>query len=237
MGSLDFKVWSHQHGVVGVPVVIAGGGETGYHLPSTLEGQRFGVVLMEQDLQRCELLASHLNETVVVHRDATRRSNLEEERIGSADVFIACTGDDENNIMAAVEARDIGAKKVITLVGRPDYAQVVGKLGIDQVVSPREVVAKQVLGYLSQGPVVSRTPLGEESGLCILEIDLPEGSRAAEHVLANLPLPDQCLIAAVIRQDFTQVPGGDDRLQEGDTAIVLASCDVVEDVVGIFARD
>ena len=218
-------------------VVIAGGGETGYHLASTLEGQQFGVVLMEQDLQRCEFLASHLSETVVVHRDATRRSNLEEERIGSADVFIACTGDDENNIMAAVEARDIGAKKVITLVGRPDYAQVVGKLGIDQVVSPREVVAKQVLGYLSQGPVVSRTPLGEESGLCILEIDLPEGSRATEHVLANLPLPDQCLIAAVIRQDFTQVPGGDDRLQEGDTAIVLASCDVVEDVVGIFARD
>ena len=215
-------------------VVIAGGGETGYHLAAALEGQRFGAVLMEHDRQRCEWLASHLKDTVVVHRDATRRSNLEEEQVGSADVFIACTGDDENNIMAAVEARDIGAKKVITLVGRPDYAQVVGKLGIDQVVSPREVVAKQVLGYLSSGPVVSRTSLGEESGLCVLEIDLPEGSRVTEHVLANLQLPDQCLIAAVIRQDFTHVPGGDDRLQVGDTVIALVSNEVVEEVVTHF---
>ena len=217
-------------------VVIAGGGETGYHLAATLERQRqrFGIVLMEHDRQRCEWLASHLKETVVVHRDATRRSNLEEERIGNTDFFIACTGDDENNIMAAVEARDIGAKKVITLVGRPDYAQVVGKLGIDQVVSPREVVAKQVLGYLSRGPVVSRTPLGEESSLCVLEIDLPAGARATEHVLANLQLPDQCLIAAVIRQDFTHVPGGDDRLQVGDTAIALVNSEVVEEVVALF---
>ncbi|MEO2047220.1 MAG: Trk system potassium transporter TrkA [Pirellulales bacterium] len=215
-------------------VVIAGGGETGYHLASMLEGQRYGVVLMEQDRDRCDFLASHLKDTVVVHRDATRRANLEEEGIGSADAFVACTGDDEDNIMAAVEARDIGAKKIIALVGRPDYANVVGKLGIDLTVSPREVAAKQVLGYLNVGPVISRTPLGEESGLCVLEIDVLSKSPATEHVLASLSLPSQCLIAAVIRQGFAHVPGGDDRLQAGDTAIALIHDDVMNETVRQF---
>ena len=71
-----------------------------------------------------------------MHTDATRRDSLEEERVGSADVFVACTGEDENNIMAAVEARDIGTKTVMALVSRPDYAHVVGKLGIDVTREP-----------------------------------------------------------------------------------------------------
>jgi len=215
-------------------IVIAGGGETGYHLASALEGQRFAVVLMERDRERCDFLASHLKHTVVVHRDATRRANLEEERVGSADVFVACTGDDENNIMASVEARDIGTKTIMALVSRPDYAHVVGKLGIDQAVSPREVVAKQVLGFLTSGPTVSRTPLSEGSGLSVLEIDVELGSLATEHVLANLGLPQQCLIAAVIREGFTSVPGADSHFQAGDSAIVLAADDVVELIENIF---
>lgn len=215
-------------------VVIAGGGETGYHLAAALEGHRFGVVLMERDRERCDFLASHLKHTVVVCSDATRRANLEEERVGSADVFVACTGDDENNIMASVEARDIGAKTIMALVGRPDYAHVVGKLGIDQAVSPREVVAKQVLGFLTSGPTVSRTSLSEDSQISVLEIDVEPGSTATEHVLANLGLPPQCLIAAVIREGFTTVPGADSHFQSGDSAIALVADDVAEDVEELF---
>ncbi len=215
-------------------VVIAGGGETGYHLAAALEGQRFRVVLIDRDLQRCEFLASHLKNTVVVNRDATRRANLEEERVGSADVFVACLGDDENNIMASVEARDIGAKTIMALVNRPDYAHVVGKLGIDLTVSPREVVAKQVLGFLSTGPIVSRTPLSEGSGLSVVEIDVMADSPATEHVLANLGLPAQCLIAGVIREGFTSVPGADKHFEAGDTVITLVADDQIENVEEFF---
>lgn len=217
-------------------IVIAGGGETGYHLASALEGQRFGVVLMESDRERCDFLASHLKQSVVVCRDATRRANLEEERVGSADIFVACTGDDENNIMASVEARDIGTKMIMALVGRPDYAHVVGKLGIDQAFSPREVVAKQVLGFLTSGPTVSRTSLSEGSGLSVLEIDVEPDSMATEHVLANLGLPAQCLIAAVIREGFTSVPGADNHFHAGDSAIALVADDVIEQVERLFER-
>lgn len=204
-------------------VVIAGGGETGYHLATALEGRRLRVTLMESDRTRCDFLASHLQQTTVVHRDATRRIDLEEERVGSADVFVACTGDDENNIVAAVEARDIGAGQVMSLVGRPDYAHVVGRLGIDFAVSPREVVAKQVLGYLTTGAVVSRTSPTESSELAILELDVQEGSAASQHRLADLQLPEQCLIVACVREGFASVPGATDSFQPGDTVVALVA--------------
>jgi len=219
-----------------VGVVIAGGGETGYHLARTLEGRRFAVVVLEADHERCDFLARNLNYATVVHSDATRHAILEEERVGSADVFVACMGEDENNIMAGVEAKEIGTETIMAIVGRPDYANVVGKLGIDLAVSPREVMAKQILGFLNSGPLVSRTSL-VDGGISVLEIDVPPGSPATETVLANLQLPRQCLIAAVMHEEFSRVPGAGDRLHAGDTVIALVEDSVVEDTIRIFGTD
>ena len=212
-------------------IVIAGGGETGYHLARVLEGPRFAIVLMEADLARCEFLASHLKHTTVVNCDAQRRADLEEERVGSADVFVACTGEDENNIMACVEAKELGAKMTAALVSRPDYANVVEKLGIDETVSPREVVSKQILGFLNSGPVVFRNPLLAGGGIEILEVEVVEDAPITEHVLAGVELPAQCLIAAVIKESFVQVPGADDRLKPGDTVLLLVADEAVEDAL------
>lgn len=217
-------------------VVIAGGGETGYHLAQALEGRRFGVVLMEAEQERCEFLAANLKHTTVVKSDATRRSSLEEERAGSADIFVACMGDDENNIMAGVEARELGAQSVLAVVNRPDYANVVGKLGIDHAVSPRRVMAKQVLGLLTTGALVSRTSLGN-GGISILEIEVFEDVAATEHVLAKLELPEACLIAAVIQEDYVRVPGADDRLKPGDTVVAMVEDAVMEETLKFFSRE
>lgn len=216
-----------------IGIVIIGGGETGYHLAQVLEGDRTAVLVMEADEERAEYLASNLKYATVIHADGTRRAVLEEERVGSADVFVSCTGDDENNIMAGVEARDVGAKKIMAVVSRPDYANVVGKLGIDVAVSPREVMARQVMGYLNTGPVISRTSLAEAT-IEVVEIEVLEGAPATEHVLAVLPLPNSCLIAAVIRENFVQVPGADDRLEPGDTVVALIDDAVLEDAIQLF---
>jgi len=215
-------------------VIIAGGGETGYHLARTLEDERYAVVLMEQSSERCAFLANHLNRTTVVNSDATRRAVLEEERAGSADFFIACTGDDENNIMAGVEARHLGAKSAMAIVGRPDYANVVAKLGIDLAVSPRDVMARQVLGFLNDGAVITRTRLpGGDIG--VYEIEVLEGAPATEHVLANLKLPSQCLIAAVMQVDYVRVPAADDRLHPGDIVLALIDDEAIEATLSQFS--
>lgn len=214
-------------------ITIAGGGETGYHLAKTLETGRFSVLVMEVNKDRCHYLAERFQKATVVHCDCTRRRNLEEERVGNADVFVACTGDDEDNIMAGVEAREIGAKVIMSVVGRPDYANVVAKLGIDHVVSPREVMAKQVLGLVNTGAVISRSPLGEGE-INIMEIEVMAGAPATEHDLSHLPLPDDCLIAAVMREGFVKVPGADDRMRKEDTVIVLVESAAIGDTLRLF---
>jgi len=216
-------------------VVIAGGGETGYHLARVLEGGRFSVLLMERDRDRCEFLAAQLRHGTVVHADVQRRTAMEEERVGSADVFVACTGDDEDSIMACVEARELGAKKILSIVDRPDYANVVAKLGIDLAVSPRKVIARQVLAFLNTGAVISRTPLAPQQGIEILEIEVGAGAPATDRSLAELELPKHCLIGAVIRETYVMVPGAGDRFSPGDTVVALVEKRSAEPTVKMFS--
>ena len=151
----------------------------------------------------------------------------------TADVFVACWGSDENNIMAAVEARDLGASQIMAVVGRPDYAQVIGKLGIDQAVSEREVFAKQVLSFLNEGVIVSRTKLpGGE--IHLIELEAAVDSRATQSTLAKLGLPERCLVVAIIRRDFVWVPGATDQIQGDDKVILLVDDDMVDQTVGFF---
>ncbi len=215
-------------------IVIAGGGETGYHLARTLDAQPSKVVIMEEDSERCEYLAARLRHTTVVQSDCTRRDHLEEERVGGADVFVACTGDDENNIMAGVEAREVGAKKILAVVSRPDYANVVAKLGIDHAVSPREVLAKQVVGMLSQGALIARFPLAG-GGVDIMELEVKEEAPVTSRKLMDAKLPSQCLIAAVTHNGYVKVPGADDTLHPGDTVVALVDESAAADTLQAFA--
>jgi len=136
-----------------------------------------------------------------------------------------------------VEAKELGVSTILAIVSRPDYANVVGKLGIDKAVSPREVVAKQVLGLLNTGPVISKTPLSSGGGIDVVEIEVVPGAPATEHVLANVDFPAQCVIAAVIHENYVKVPGADDRLVPGDTVVALVQDAKLEDTVKLFSTN
>jgi trk system potassium uptake protein TrkA len=218
-------------------VVIAGGGETGYHLAQILDTRDFSVVLLESNRDRCDFLAAHLERITVVHGDAQQRSVLEEEHVGDADVFVACTGDDEDNIIACVEALELGVRRAMAIVARPDYANVVHKLGIEVAISPRMVLARQVRSFLTRGPVVSRIPLAERSGIFVLEIEVPEQAPSTRTVLAQLALPPQALVAAIVRESYVWTPGADDRILPGDTVVVLAHDSALEEVVQLFSEE
>lgn len=215
-------------------VVIAGGGETGLHLARMLERETFKVMLIERDKDRCQVLAGLLENTSVVHDDATVREVLEEERVESADFFVACTGDDESNMMLGVGAKDIGAKKVLAVIGRPDYGRITERIGIDVAVSKREAMSKQINAFLNEGNLLSRAKL--PGGLIsVLELEVAEGSAGTIAPLADVGLPDRCLVAAIIRQDTVQVPGAKDQIVAGDVAILIAEDDVIDSAVSFFS--
>ena len=215
-------------------VVIAGGGETGFQLARLLEGPRHNVVLMESNRERCEYLASHLRDVTVVCCDVRSRAALEEERVGSADYFVACTGDDENNLLACVEAKELGAQKVAAVVARSDYRYILTKLGVDHVTTPPDVVRREVEAHLTTGVVVSKKPLVPGSKVFVMELEVVEGAPVTEHVLARVGLPRQCLIAAVIREGFAMLPGADDRIKPRDTVIVLVHEDMIDEMLTFF---
>ena len=99
------------------------------------------------------------------------------------------------------------------------------------------MIAKQVLGLLNTGAVISRTVLsGEEAGLEILEIEVEEESPATEAPLAQLKLPNRCLIGAAIRDTYVKVPGADYQFQVGDTVVSLIHSEVHERTVAQFSR-
>ncbi|MGY8749057.1 MAG: Trk system potassium transporter TrkA [Pirellulales bacterium] len=215
-------------------IVIAGGGETGFHLARTLERESFKVTIIEQDERRCIALANMLESTSVINAIATDPETLEEQRVGNADIFVACTGDDEDNLVMAVKSNELGAKKVMCTIGRADYASVTKRLGIDVAVSSRDVMAKQISSYLHQGIVISRVKM--EGGLInVIEVDVMEGSPATKSILAEIGIPERCLIVAVIQLDYVRVPGAKDRLTANDTVILIVEDDVVESTLSIFS--
>jgi trk system potassium uptake protein TrkA len=216
-------------------VVIAGGGETGLHLARTLEREGFRITILEADMDRCHYLANLLETTSVVNVKPSHGDTFEEQRVGTADDFVACTGDDEDNMMMGVKANDLGAKQILAVIGRPDYAGVAGRLGIDFAVSERDVMARQILAYLNEGVVISRAKM--PGGLInVLEVDVLDGAPATQKVLAEIGLPDRCLIVALIQQDYVRVPGATDRIHAGDIAVLLVEDDVVGDALDLFSK-
>jgi trk system potassium uptake protein TrkA len=136
-------------------VMIAGGGNVGLRLARRLAG-RFQVKLIERDAARCEYLASQLpSEMLVLHADGTDEELLADENVGSMDLFLALTSDDEDNILAAMLAKRLGARRVLSLINRRAYADMMQGSTIDIAVSPAHAVIGELLAHVRRGDVVA----------------------------------------------------------------------------------
>ena len=214
-------------------VVIAGGGEIGFSLARLLEKGRFRTVLMESDPARCEYLSEHLTSaTTVLQADTTRQSEMQEARVGKADIFVAATGHDEDNIVCGVEARELGCQRILSVVRRPDYANVLSKVGIDVAVSPREVTARQILGMVQGGVIIAGSGIAGGDAE-VWEVEIVEGAPVTQAPLRDVAISG-CLVAALVREDFVKVPGAEDQLQAGDTAVVLVHKSSLNDTLALF---
>jgi len=175
-----------------------------------------------------------LENASVVHDNAKRREVLEEERIETADFFVACTGEDEVNMMMSVAAKDLGAKKVLAVIGRPDYSRITEKIGIDVAVSQQEAMSKQISAFLNEGSVLMRAKL--PGGLIsVLEIEVGESAACSKGSLAEISAPERCLVAAIMRQDQVFVPGASNQVKPGDIVVLLVEDDMIDQSIGFFS--
>lgn len=220
--SLD-KVQKLFHGQEVRPrrIAIMGGGTIGLRLAQALEDKVKTVKVFERHEGRSRRLAAKLNKAKVVMRDATSRVALEQEHVDSMDMFVATTGDDERNIMAAVLAKEAGAKSVVAIVHQPDFAPLVKRLGIDLAVTPRASIADRILKMIYRGNVTSLAVLGDGQ-VEVIEIKVDEGTPVLGKELRDVRMPRGTLVGIILRGDKVLIPSGADEIHAGDSVILIA---------------
>jgi len=203
-------------------VFIIGGKQVGIHVAEKLEAQGISVKLFEKDAARCALISQILNKTVVLHADGTEEVCLAEENIEGVDAFLALTGHDEDNLIASLLARKLGARKVVALINKLNYLPMAQRLGINTSVSPRLAAADRILQFVRKGRVLSVTTFREEEAEAIELIAAP-GSKYVGKALRDVRLPRGAIVGAIARTNGEVViPRGGESIQPGDRAIFFA---------------
>jgi len=217
-------------------VFILGGKQLSIWLAQALERMGVEVKLFERDAARCEKIAQVLNSTVVVHADGTDEATLIEENIRDASAYLACTNDDEDNIIASLLARRLGAKKLVALVNRLNYLPMAQRLGIHTTVSPRLHAVDRILQFVRKGRVLSVTTFREEEAEAI-ELVAAE-SRYAGRKLKDVRLPKGAIVGAIARPGGeVTVPRGEESIQPGDRVIFFALEKVVRELESAFLSE
>ena len=202
-------------------VFIVGGGNTAFMLAEALEKKWVDTIkIIEKRQDRCDLLASRLDRTICLHGDGTDQDLLKEENIQDADYFIAVTDDEEENILSALLAKQLGAKKAISLVNKSGYTHLIPLLGIDGIMNPRRASVGKILHFIRKGKVISATPLGDEKAEAVEFIAL-ETSDITNRPLKDIDFPKGTIIGAITRAGEVIIPGGDSVILPGDHVILV----------------
>jgi len=202
-------------------VVIMGGSAMGVWLARALQSRHFSVRLFETDRARAEELSGKLEHVTVIQADPTDPLVFADERIDSADAFVALTYDDEHNILAAVQAKSKGVARTIAVLARPTYLNLIERVGIDRAFCPRIVAGREILRIVRSGPVRLMASLAE--GVAgVFEIRPHPASKALGVPLSRIRLPRDCMIAAIQRGETVTVPGGEDHIEADDTVVAIA---------------
>ncbi|MDK4688844.1 Trk system potassium transporter TrkA [Kingella negevensis] len=206
-------------------VMIAGGGNIGYRLAKKMENQ-FNIKIIQHNEQRAEWLSEHLDNTLVLHGSGTDEDLLAREYIDEVDIFLALTNDDENNIMSALLAKNLGAKRVISIINRSRYVDLLTGHQIDIIVSPHQLTIGGVLAHVRRGDIAEMYPLrrgAAEAIEAVVHGDHKTSSLVGRRV-DEIKWPSGCHIAAIVRGD--EVIMGRDHsqvLQDGDHIIFFVS--------------
>ncbi|PCJ34918.1 MAG: Trk system potassium transporter TrkA [Cellvibrionales bacterium] len=203
-------------------LIIAGGGNIGFRLAKALEGS-YNVKLIEYNFSRAEYLAESLNKTVVLNGQAADRELLLEENIDKTDVFIAVTNDDEVNIMASLLAKRLGARKVMTLITNPVYAELMQGSQIDIAVSPQQATTSSLLSHVRRGDTVNVHSLrrGAAEALEIVAHGDAKSSKVVGKAIEDLTLPVGSTIAALVRHGEVIITHHDTVIESDDHVIVF----------------
>ena len=215
-------------------VVIAGASREGHFLAQMLEEHKIGCTVIERDRHRAVELAEQLSRSLVLHGDATDLELLEMEAIGDADGFVAYTGSDDTNLLSCLLAKNLGTRKVISLIERYDYIPLVSRVGVDAAVSPRMAAVNAILSHVRRGAVLAVATLKGTRAEGI-EFNVSQRFPYLGIPLSEVKLPARSLVGAIIRGQRVIIPGGSDNIRVGDRVVVFVLPESLRAVEDLFA--
>ena len=203
-------------------VVIAGGGNIGFRLASELEDKN-QVKLIERDSKRARRVSELLNRTTVLLGDAADEELLLEENIDSVDVFAALTNSEEANILSAMLAKRLGAHKVMALINKPSYAELIESGSIDIAISPQMVTIGSLLAHVRRGDVVRVHSLrrGAAEAIEVVIHGDTDSSKVIGRRVEDIRLPQGTTLGAVVRGEDVIIAHHDTTIQPDDHLILF----------------
>ncbi len=202
--------------------IVAGGGKVGYYLAKELVEQGHEVLVIEREARQCAFITEELG-NVVMHGDAAEASVLAEAGTARADVIVAVTGDDEDNLVISQVAKShFQVPRAIARINNPKNEQIFRMLGIDATVSSTDVILGVLEQELTAHSVVSLLRL-RHADVEVVEDILDQDAPVAGKAIRDLGLPADCTIAVVIRAGAPIFPTVETRLAAGDEVIALTT--------------
>ncbi len=208
-------------------VIIAGGGRVGLRLAREIQDD-YRIKVIEPDAARCEYLSTQLpRDLLVLQGDATDGELLDDENVRDCDLFLALTGDDEDNIMSCLLAKRMGARRVLALINRKAYAELVQGTQIDIALSPAHTVIGELLRHVRRGDVDAVYSLrrGDAEALETVAHGDRKSSKVVGRQVGELPLPAGAQVGAIVRGEGHDarvlVPHHDTVIERDDHVILF----------------
>lgn len=220
-------------------VVIAGGGNIGFRLAQALENTN-QVKIIERGFDRARQISENVDHAVVLYGDAADEELLLEENIDNADVFVSVTNAEEANILSAMLAKRLGARKVLALINRPAYAELVEAGTIDIAISPKEITLGTLLAHVRRGDVVKVHSLRRGAAEAIEAVAHGDSLRSevVGRTVEEVRLPRGAAINAIVRGDRVLMAHHDTLIEEDDHVILfVADRRQIDEVERLFEVD
>lgn len=217
-------------------IVIMGGGNVGYFLAQDLakSGLAKSLSVLEHDRGRAETLAQLLPDVSVLHGSALDSDLLAEVGVGNAERVICVTNDDEVNILASLLAKRLGAHKAISLINNQTFSPLLGPLGLDVVIDPREITVSKILGEIRRGRIRGVHSLADGRAE-VIEAEALETSSLVGKTISKARLPDGIRIGSIYRNGKVISARSSTVIEAKDRVVIFALADLVQKVEQMFA--
>ena len=209
-------------------VLIAGGGDIAHYLCELLDKAGISATVIEKDAERARQLADALPNVNVILADAVNQEVLMQENIDKAEAFVSLTNLDEENILLSLFAKSVSDGKIVTKINRIDFDEVIEHLDLDTIIYPKNLTSDHIVRYVRAMNKTIGTNLETlyqviKGKVEAAEFIVKEDSGLTAAPLAQLKLRDGVLVAAIKRDRRVLIPRGSDRIQKGDSVVIVTN--------------